>query len=348
MIVKDFRYFPFTSKLLTPLITTKGVFSKKEGFIISMTDEDGKTFFGEAAPLPLFSEETIGEVETGLKVALEKILNKSILIDRKSIEDILNGDISNSVRFAVESIFIQFAFKKKNETNIFDGLTFNDFVKVNAVASGDNLAKTIETLEREGFDTIKIKVGTKDFDEELRIIQSIDEISKGKFQLRLDANGKWTLEEAREYLSQLGGFNIQYIEEPVNGMNALLELTESSPIPIAIDESLSNYNDAFELLENKNLKYFVIKPARFGGLIKLFDFIKAANKANKFVVISSSLETPVGKGVLALAAAAVSHNLAHGLGIFSKIDELIINDPFPIREGKISLRNFPAIFKGLE
>ena len=112
MIVKDFRYFPFTSKLPTPLITTKGVFSKKEGFIVSMTDEDGKTFFGEAAPLSLFSEETIALVETGLKVALEKILNKSIPLDSKSIERLLDDEISNSVRFAVESIFIQFALKK--------------------------------------------------------------------------------------------------------------------------------------------------------------------------------------------------------------------------------------------
>ncbi|NOX18446.1 MAG: o-succinylbenzoate synthase [Chlorobi bacterium] len=347
MIVKDFRYFPFTSKLPSPLITTKGVFSKKKGFIVSMTNEEEKTFFGEAAPLPPFSEETIGEIEAGLKVAREKILAKSILLDRKSIEELLDDDISNSVRFAVESILIQFASKKKNETDLFNGLTFSESVNVNAVASGDNLADTVKALLRQGFNAIKIKIGTKDFEEELRIIQNIEETSEGKIQLRLDVNGKWSLTEAKEYLPRLGGFNIQYIEEPVSGMNALLELAECSPIPIAIDESLSNYDDAFELLENKHLKYFVIKPARFGGLIKLFDFIKAANNANKFIVISSSLETSVGKGVLAFAASAVAHDLAHGLGIVSEIDGLNIEDPLPVKQAKISLENFPATFEDL-
>jgi O-succinylbenzoate synthase len=245
---------------------------------------------------------------------------------------------------------LQFAFAQKEESDFFDGVSFSDFVKVNALIGADdaNPEKTVSELISLGFETVKMKIGAADFEDDLRRIELFCDAGGGKIKLRLDANGKWDRAEAENNLETLSRFNIEYIEEPVSGLSELIELADTSPIPIAVDESLKSFGDAHVALKAGAIKYFVVKPARFGSLIELFEFISAAEEKGKVVVVSSSLETVVGKSVLAFAAAATNNDAAHGLGIVSDFTDAMVANPFPVKRGRISLDNFPHKFTELE
>ena len=346
MTLKELRYFPIVSALPFPLVTSVGVLKTKKGFILAATNDKGVTYFGEAAPLPIFSDETIAETETSLNYICEFFERKPF----SDFSDILNLNISPSVRFALESVFIQFAYANNPSTGLFEELSFVNEIKVNAIigANTDNFRQTAETLISQGFETIKLKIGAEEFGKDLDKIKLLNDISGGKAKLRIDVNGKWNFREAEKKLSKLENLNIEYVEEPVRDASKIISLAKDSPVPLAFDESLKSFDHAFNLLTNREVKRFVIKPSKLGGLIRLFEFIKSAERVGKFVIISSSLETVVGKSVLAFAAAAVNRGLAHGLGVTSEFSDANISDPFPIANGKIKIDNFPADFSELQ
>ena len=74
-----------------------------------------------------------------------------------------------------------------------------------------------------------------------------------------------------------------------------------------------------------------------GGLLPTLEIINQAVAKNITPVITSSFESAVGRTNAVIAAVSVNANVAHGLGVADYFINTIINDPFPIKSGKIIL-----------
>ncbi len=59
-------------------------------------------------------------------------------------------------------------------------------------------------------------------------------------QLRLDANGAWSVDEAERVLSVLSRYGLELVEEPVSGLAATAALRARVPVRIAIDETAAS------------------------------------------------------------------------------------------------------------
>ena len=70
-------------------------------------------------------------------------------------------------------------------------------------------------------------------------------------EIRLDANGAWTLVEAREKMEQLAHSGIHSIEQPLapGQLNDMAQLCRDSIIPVALDEELIGISDPAERSE---------------------------------------------------------------------------------------------------
>ena len=102
------------------------------------------------------------------------------------------------------------------------------------------LQRMEEKLEQ-GFHCVKLKIGALDFDSELSLIRTLRaRFSASDVELRLDANGGFSVTEALQRLHQLEPFRIHSIEQPIRQgqWKALAELCQKTPIPIALDEEL--------------------------------------------------------------------------------------------------------------
>ena len=98
-------------------------------------------------------------------------------------------------------------------------------------------AQTAVAAVAAGFGTVKLKVGASDLEGDVASVAAVRDAVGDDTRLRLDANGAWTAEEAVEALAQLEQYDIEYVEEPVAGMDALAQVASQSPIPVAVDES---------------------------------------------------------------------------------------------------------------
>jgi len=350
MIIKDFKYLPFSLRLKTPFQSSAQIIKQRNGFIISLSDELGNLSFGEASPLINYSSESVDQVETILKNLRNQLIDLSIEENPDDvIHSLSNFGLVPSVRFAFEqAIFFLIIKRNKKFINQFVG-TLKSEINVNAVfglEESESILTGIEKKLQVGFNTIKIKVGRNNFEDDLRLIEETRKRFGKAINIRLDANGKWKFEEAKELLLQILPFNIQYIEEPCNNLSNLIELAEISPIPIAADESVHTIEDAYEVINNSNIEFIVLKPMVFGGLISLFRIIKDAEKKNKKTIISSSFESAVGKSGLVLLAASTNHNFAHGLDTSQFFENDICTDPFKVNAGRINLtsESYPPQF----
>lgn len=351
MTVKDFKYIPFTHKLKTPFQNASLTITERKGFIISISDEFGNTGYGECSSLPGLSRETLTEAEAQIK-KMNKMLSRFNI--EESLLDVTyllsEFKLFSSVQFGIEQSLISLLMlRDKNFAEKYFDRT-KDEIEVNAVIGlGETeiiLSKINEKIQS-GYKTFKLKVGRENFEDDLKIIENIRKKFGDEIAIRLDVNGKWSLEDAKINLMRLTEFDIQFVEEPCSGLNNLIELSKNFPIQVAVDESLHSFEDAMKIVLESDIKIIVLKPMILCGMISSIQLIGEAEKQNKKIVISSSFESAVGKSGLVFLASLTNHSLAHGLGTSEYFENEICADVYGVTNGKISfsVNNYPPKFE---
>lgn len=310
-----FRYrLPFKK----PFSTGIGTFRFREGIILQFV-QDNIAAYGEVAPLPGFSHESIDQILPVLELN-KKHIEKAIHQGDESQFLYLLKQIHNlpSLLFGLDILFNDFRAKLQNQPlskHLFPDAS--ERVKANAVISMESTKETLRTAQisiSKGFDTIKLKVGT-DFEKEKKIIKSL-RAELPEIKIRLDANQSWEADQAIKYLDILQPFEIEYCEQPVpkDDFEGLKKVSLNSSIKIAADESLRNKKDAERLIENGAVHLFIMKPMIFGTIHDIDVTIKLAHSHAIDVVFTTSLESIIGRTATATLASGWGNKaLAHGL-----------------------------------
>src|SRR5699024_12148076 len=140
-----------------------------------------------------------------------------------------------------------------------------------------------EKLE-EGFYCIKMKNSAIDFKAESKLLEAIrKEYSAKEIELRVDANGAFTPEEAMGKLEKLANLELHSIEQPIRQgqWQEMARLCEETPLPIALDEELIGVIDKDkqkELIETIQPQYIILKPSLIGGFSGSDSWIKNAEQ----------------------------------------------------------------------
>ncbi len=337
-----FQYSPYNLEFSRPFITARGVYTFRKGFIIILSDEKGRKAFGEAAPLPEFGSESYEATEA--KLSTLKLNIKLDLADpAKTLEQNLEQfEKLPALKHGIEQALLKLICLQKNiSINELLNRESKNEVPVNAaigyLSPGDTLIKAAELVEK-GYTTIKLKGGRDKFSEDLDRVRLLDTEFKDKIKIRIDINGKWDLKEAINNLKRLEHFKIEYAEEPVSGIDQMKELSEHTSIPIAPDETVRCLGDAVKFIDSKISRFIILKPMMMGGLLTVLRIIDYAADKNIIPVITTSLDTAIGRAFAVFAASTVGHNYAHGLGTGIFFNEDISRDPYPVKNGKILIK----------
>ena len=345
MIIKEITYIPYLLKFKIQFHNSFQKIKYRDVLIISITDEFGNIGYGECSPLPGFSFEGIDEVKDQIYKLSQIFAGLNVDDSIEKFEKLITKRmIFPSVRFGLEQSFLNLISIRHNKIlKKYFGVSKNE-IPVNAVFGFDDRLNIITGIEKkitDGYKTIKLKIGHDSFDEDLKLVESVRKFFGDKITIRLDVNGKWIEKEAWSHLSELSKFDIEYIEEPCIGIDSLITLSKKSPIPIAVDESLRTLSQAHELIKSSKIKYYVIKPTIFGGLLPVPNLIYEAEKKKKIIIISSSFESCVGLGALAFLASLTKHNFAHGLDTIDFFEKNAALNNNVFKNGKLLLEPEP-------
>ena len=232
-----------------------------------------------------------------------------------------------SILFALETAVLSLnGSKKGNALKLFDnrftrlemGIPINGLVWM---GSFEEMAARIEEKLSQGFRCIKIKIAAIDLDKELQLITNLrNRFSAEKLQIRVDANGGFSPQQAPDILNTLSKLQIHSIEQPIaaHQWQQMATLCKNTGIPIALDEELIGINEDAEkrnLLDTIRPQYIILKPTLHGGLHGCKEWINEAQKRNIGYWITSALESNVGLNAIAQWAAQIdSVHMPQGLG----------------------------------
>jgi len=251
-----------------------------------------------------------------------------------------------SIKFGIETALLDLS-------NGGDGIIFkNAFsrgeqkIPINGLVwMGDEkfMKEQIEQKLKEGFTTIKMKIGAIGIEKELEILRTIrSNYTADQIVLRVDANGAFKSQEAPAVLARLAELKVHSIEQPIKPgqWQEMRQLCENSPISIALDEELigiDSKKDKIDLLETIQPPYIILKPSLHGGISGTQEWINLAEERNIGWWITSALESNIGLNAICQLAGEYSIELPQGLGTGSLYTNNIPSD-LEIESGMISLK----------
>jgi O-succinylbenzoate synthase len=192
-------------------------------------------------------------------------------------------------------------------------------------------------VRQSGCSTAKVKVAERGqvlADDVMRVEAVRDALGPSGL-LRIDANGAWSVSDARIAVKTLDAAgSLEYVEQPCSTVEELAELRRAIDVPIAADESIRRADDPLRVAQLEAADIAVLKVQPLGGVRAC---IEIAERIGLPVVVSSAVETSVGLAAgLALAAALPELPYACGLGTTALLDGDVVSDPLVPVDGYLA------------
>lgn len=307
-------YQPYTLLFKRPSGTSRGILYTKKTYFLYI-EKEGKTAIGECNLFKGLSAEDTPFYEEKLqqicqKITQEKEIPWSEVTEYPSIQFGLEQAIQ-SLQNKDPHILFPSAFTASQKGIKINGLIWMGDIEFTK-------AQIREKLKNK-FQCIKIKIGTH-WEEEKKILTKLrNEFSPGELEIRVDANGAFSSEEAFTVLETLNHLKIHSIEQPIQQgqWEEMAMLCQNSPTPIALDEELIGIFDTTEkeaLLKEIRPNYIILKPALIGGFKGSQEWINLAEKLSVNWWITSALESNVGLNAIAQWTATLNNPMPQGLG----------------------------------
>ncbi|WP_422133050.1 o-succinylbenzoate synthase [Endozoicomonas sp. ALD040] len=279
--------YRYRQPLSKPLSLKTMTLTIREGLILEMVDQNGQVHYGEASPLPGFSRETVFEAQEQLKEAAEYYCSRGV-IDQSLLYP--------SVAFAIESI--QFSLGKEHWSQ--------ERVSESPLLMGaDALTlKRLDDWSGNWPDEFKLKVGRNSIGQDVDAVNQILDRIPDDVKLRLDANQRWSFDEALEFAGQVPASRVSYIEEPTQYYEEFPQLFRKTGVGYALDETLQEsalgtmLPEMNRLRAEDGLRAVVLKPTLVGGVSRCLTLADWAREKKARVVFSSSFESTLGLSLI--------------------------------------------------
>lgn len=285
-------------------------YQRREPLVVVLADGEGHLGFGELAPLPGLSRETLDEAEASL-------MSLPGSWDVDAVGPAPEGfagpwfelPLMPSLRFALETALFDLLARRAGQS--FEYVLGGAARERQPTAHLVTALEGLEALAPIAGDAVKVKLGRAGAErEELAALRRFRTRVGPEVELRLDANEAWSKELWLKLAPRLAELSPAWVEDPVPVAD-WAELPKS-PVCLAIDAPLHAATPelAARLLERADVTAVVLKPTLLGGLQSARALADAAAQLGRAVVYSHAYEGPLGFS--AIAAASLCHPAASG------------------------------------
>jgi L-alanine-DL-glutamate epimerase-like enolase superfamily enzyme len=221
------------------------------------------------------------------------------------------------------------------------GLLGQRHESVEVYGSGVNLHYTLEELVEQarrwvaaGHNAVKIKVGRPDLAEDAERVAAVRSVIGPQRKLMIDANQRWDLSKALKALEVLGGFGLEWLEEPLRAddLSAYRRLRSNSPVPIALGENVHTIYRFRDFIEAGAVDIIQPNIVRVGGITPFRRIVELA-RANSVRVAPHLLPELSGQLALTLAEAVSVEDVEDAS--FEQLGVLAAPSPVRIRNSRL-------------
>jgi L-alanine-DL-glutamate epimerase-like enolase superfamily enzyme len=306
--------------LREPFVTSGGVVSERELALIRIEGDDGLVGYGEAAPLESYDGVSLDAVIAELRGK-----GTTSLPQARAAEELARLDL-----------------QARREARAL-GEPGADAIVVNRTLGGgppSEMAGRAREAVREGYSCLKVKVGLPD---DLERVAAVREAIGPWPALRVDANGAWSVEEARAAIAALAPFDLQLVEQPCRTLEELALLRAEVDVPLAADESIAGPDDVRVAAELRACDAVNVKLAGAGGFSAAREAVRAARYSGLEPYLSSTLDGPWGIAAALQLASSERLSLACGLATLELFDARLARALPRPRMGLMSVPEGPGL-----
>ena len=309
--------------------TSREEMTYKDTYFIKIWDEEEPDVYGigECALFKGLSSDDVPNYEDRLRDVCRNIstITPTDLRDFSSIKFGVETAFSDLCNGAIRTPFPSLWTEGKKSVEINGLIWMGDFQEM--------VSRINEKLDV-GYHCLKLKIGGIDFDQELELIKMIrSKFGADVLDIRLDANGAFTPDNALDRLESLYKYKIHSIEQPIKPKQweEMERIVNLSPISIALDEELIGINDKElkrQMLTAIKPDFIILKPALCGGFTGTKEWIAmASDYTDTKWWITSALESNIGLNAIAQWCSSFNNPLPQGLGTGALFTD---NIPMPL------------------
>jgi muconate cycloisomerase len=320
---------PYALPFREPYVTARGRLARREMVLLRLHSEDGLVGLGEAVPLSLRGGVTTAQVVAELEGLARR--------DEVNEETLGSGApaLSAPARCAALTALLDLRGRRAAGEGALAEAVLEP-VECNATLVAGEPAAVAEDAERwasEGFSTFKLKLGVGD---DVGQVRATREALGPDARIRVDANAAWDVETAQRTLEEIERFDVELAEQPVATLEEAAQVSGSTSIPLAGDESIEGRGDAVRAVKLGACKLAGLKLSKVGGPEEA---IAIAEVLPSFV--SSALDGPVGIAAAAQVAQTLDQaalgipRFAHGLATQRLFASTIATVECELRDGSL-------------
>jgi len=331
-----------TLRLRAPLQTSYGQLRSRTLYELVIEGADGVQGRGESAPLQPYD----GVSDERARAALEAY--RSVLEDGDGLD---GGELLDACRAAddlpqaLAAVDLALWDRAGRRAGLPVVALLTDsalaYVAVNATIGAQDRAGAAASAagaRAAGYGCVKLKVGTGDDAGRVAAVRAA--LGPG-VQLRLDANGAWTVEQAVRAIEVLEPAGLELVEEPVHGLAATREVRRQVAVRIAIDETAAEAG----ALASGAADAVCLKLGRCGGISGLLASATLVRASGAEPYVASTFDGPLGIAAALHAAAALRLAAACGLATLEHFEDLDPGD-LGAAGGRIAVPRGPGLLGG--
>jgi o-succinylbenzoate synthase len=300
MKISNIRTSTLKAPLKNPFITSLRRVDALEDLVVIIECDDGSVGYGEGAPTPVITGETMGSMIATIEYIKPHIIGKEIEDFDTILSLVHNLILKNTTAKSALEIALYDLKAKAARQPLYQmlGGTQTHFKTDITISMGEidkMIADSLDAVSL-GYDTLKIKIGD-DPQKDIERVKAIHSALDKHIKLRLDANQGWTAKESVSLLHALEKENIiaEFIEQPVRAddIEGLRYIKERVQTPLLADESIFSVKDARKLLEMQAIDYVNIKLAKTAGISQALELADLSKAFGVKCMIGCMLEGPI-------------------------------------------------------
>ncbi|TCO51661.1 o-succinylbenzoate synthase [Kribbella antiqua] len=298
-----------SSPLHTPFVTALRTATHAESLLVEISD-GSVSGWGESPQVWKVTGESLAGgqacVEGPISAALNGLGPDDLTEALRRVQNAAAGNYG--AKAAVDVALHDLAARRRGQTlHGFLGSTVDTVPTDVTLSAGDADALAAAGRERvaDGFDVLKVKVGTGDAAADVERVRRIRSAIGPGTRLRLDANQGWTRRDAVAAIRALEDCDIELVEQPVPAadLEGMAWITDRVSTPILADESVYDVRDLVAVIRHGAADMVNVKLAKCGGLATARTLLELAREHGVGTIVGSMMECQVGVGA---AAALVS------------------------------------------
>jgi o-succinylbenzoate synthase len=311
MIITKIETSVLRAPLKTPFQTALRRVEALEDLVVAIETDTGVKGYGEGAPTPVITGETMGTMQAVIEYLKPFLIGKDIEAFDTLIDIIQNAILKNTTAKSAMEIALYDLRAQDRGLPLYRmlGGQKRQFVTDITISMGEVEAMVEDALDAigRGYGILKIKVGD-DPQKDIERIEAVSGAVHDETILRLDANQGWSVDETIRVMHTLENRGIfpELLEQPVQAddIEGLRSIRERIRTPLLADESVFSPEDARRLLDLQAVDLINIKLAKCGGISGALKLADIAEEYGVKCMLGCMLEGPISVGAAVHVASA--------------------------------------------